>query len=65
MMDRPREQLVVVDEREYSRVRALVATYRSALALRAGDLAGAERHADRALEQATATTCSPTPPHPR
>jgi len=54
MMDRPREQLVVVDEREYSRVRALVATYRSALALRAGDLAGAERHADRALEQATA-----------
>lgn len=43
------EDLVVVDHAELARLPAAVETYRSALALVAGDLTGAVEHADHAL----------------
>ena len=48
----PAEDLVVLDHAELARLPAAVETYRAALALVAGDLAGTVEHADHALASA-------------
>jgi len=48
----PAEDLVVLDHAELARLPAAVETYRAALALVSGDLAGTVEHADHALARA-------------
>ena len=48
----PAEDLVVLDRAELARLPAAVETYRAALALVAGDLAGTVEHADHAVARA-------------
>ncbi len=52
LLDGPRDDLVVADESEFARLPAAIGTYRSALALVAGDLSASLRHADLALAHA-------------
>ena len=52
LLDGPRDDLVVADESEFARLPAAIGTYRSALALVAGDLSASVRHADLALAHA-------------
>jgi LuxR family transcriptional regulator, maltose regulon positive regulatory protein len=52
MLTRPVDELVFADADDLARVRGSIETYRAALALAAGDLAGTREHADLAIGRA-------------